>query len=134
MADFASWMEQGPTTTSRRSLRPLRMSSDARRERVTKSSCALVSASSFMNTEGDTRSLMSSMRRSSVRCLSLMDAMFFPMRGSTQNRQDAGPCKHRVSCFSFQVSGFRSEEHTSELQSRRDLVCRLLLEKKKTIV
>src|SRR5690349_24123283 len=26
---------------------------------------------------------------------------------------------------------YRSEEHTSELQSRRDLVCRLLLEKKK---
>src|SRR3954469_1091715 len=26
-------------------------------------------------------------------------------------------------------SGARSEEHTSELQSRRDLVCRLLLEK-----
>src|SRR5204862_6315676 len=26
----------------------------------------------------------------------------------------------------------RSEEHTSELQSRRDLVCRLLLEKKNT--
>src|SRR5699024_11488322 len=28
---------------------------------------------------------------------------------------------------------FRSEEHTSELQSRFDLVCRLLLEKKKNI-
>src|SRR6266496_479587 len=28
-------------------------------------------------------------------------------------------------------TGGRSEEHTSELQSRRDLVCRLLLEKKK---
>src|SRR5438105_5825030 len=28
----------------------------------------------------------------------------------------------------------RSEEHTSELQSRVDLVCRLLLEKKKTRV
>src|SRR2546421_1823615 len=27
--------------------------------------------------------------------------------------------------------GWRSEEHTSELQSRSDLVCRLLLEKKK---
>src|SRR5206468_12762344 len=27
--------------------------------------------------------------------------------------------------------GMRSEEHTSELQSRSDLVCRLLLEKKK---
>src|SRR5438874_8329037 len=29
------------------------------------------------------------------------------------------------------LSSLRSEEHTSELQSRRDLVCRLLLEKKK---
>src|SRR5438874_3736299 len=29
------------------------------------------------------------------------------------------------------VCARRSEEHTSELQSRRDLVCRLLLEKKK---
>src|SRR5690349_24180612 len=28
----------------------------------------------------------------------------------------------------------RSEEHTSELQSRRDLVCRLLLEKKKQLL
>src|SRR5437667_9206724 len=28
---------------------------------------------------------------------------------------------------------FRSEEHTSELQSHHDLVCRLLLEKKKHI-
>src|SRR3712207_7150326 len=28
--------------------------------------------------------------------------------------------------------GYRSEEHTSELQSRQYLVCRLLLEKKKT--
>src|SRR5438034_8070623 len=29
------------------------------------------------------------------------------------------------------VAGYRSEEHTSELQSHSDLVCRLLLEKKK---
>src|SRR3712207_8227409 len=29
---------------------------------------------------------------------------------------------------------FRSEEHTSELQSRQYLVCRLLLEKKKHVV
>src|SRR5699024_11601635 len=29
---------------------------------------------------------------------------------------------------------FRSEEHTSELQSRFDLVCRLLLEKKKIYI
>src|SRR5438874_6858992 len=31
----------------------------------------------------------------------------------------------------FRRREVRSEEHTSELQSRRDLVCRLLLEKKK---
>src|SRR5699024_11467624 len=31
----------------------------------------------------------------------------------------------------FRISRIRSEEHTSELQSRFDLVCRLLLEKKK---
>src|SRR2546421_2685253 len=30
------------------------------------------------------------------------------------------------------IAGARSEEHTSELQSRSDLVCRLLLEKKKS--
>src|SRR2546421_988874 len=33
--------------------------------------------------------------------------------------------------FSSRVEDYRSEEHTSELQSRSDLVCRLLLEKKK---
>src|SRR5262245_64188223 len=33
--------------------------------------------------------------------------------------------------LSTQFSGGRSEEHTSELQSLRHLVCRLLLEKKK---
>src|SRR5438445_2186761 len=32
----------------------------------------------------------------------------------------------------FNVNMMRSEEHTSELQSRQYLVCRLLLEKKKT--
>src|SRR5204863_8672663 len=39
-----------------------------------------------------------------------------------QDRQRARPARAR---------SLRSEEHTSELQSRRDLVCRLLLEKKK---
>src|SRR2546422_6880346 len=33
----------------------------------------------------------------------------------------------------FKVEAMRSEEHTSELQSRLHLVCRLLLEKKKKI-
>src|SRR5207249_10152727 len=34
--------------------------------------------------------------------------------------------------LSTEVDEVRSEEHTSELQSRFDLVCRLLLEKKKS--
>src|SRR5690349_23646150 len=33
-------------------------------------------------------------------------------------------------CSTHRLTVRRSEEHTSELQSRRDLVCRLLLEKK----
>src|SRR5688572_31198634 len=34
-------------------------------------------------------------------------------------------------CSTMNAMGFRSEEHTSELQSQSNLVCRLLLEKKK---
>src|SRR6266496_4911186 len=41
-------------------------------------------------------------------------------------RRCRGPARRRARSRST-----RSEEHTSELQSRRDLVCRLLLEKKK---
>src|SRR5438034_2919243 len=37
----------------------------------------------------------------------------------------------RLSKRNLWFSGIRSEEHTSELQSHSDLVCRLLLEKKK---
>src|SRR2546421_6669707 len=37
----------------------------------------------------------------------------------------------RFALVSSMRSAVRSEEHTSELQSRSDLVCRLLLEKKK---
>src|SRR5690349_23188102 len=42
-------------------------------------------------------------------------------------RQDAMP----DGVLNKRLQDQRSEEHTSELQSRRDLVCRLLLEKKK---
>src|SRR3712207_7886245 len=41
-------------------------------------------------------------------------------------------CTRRTSSSPGRMSGRRSEEHTSELQSRQYLVCRLLLEKKKT--
>src|SRR2546422_4083191 len=52
----------------------------------------------------------------------------------------SGPISKSCSCHTSETpSGAneslvkRSEEHTSELQSRLHLVCRLLLEKKKTI-
>src|SRR3712207_6981757 len=38
---------------------------------------------------------------------------------------------HRAEANAFEDVDHRSEEHTSELQSRQYLVCRLLLEKKK---
>src|SRR2546422_1671830 len=44
-----------------------------------------------------------------------------------------GPSRYIVHAASLADTGaVRSEEHTSELQSRLHLVCRLLLEKKKT--
>src|SRR5438034_8135196 len=59
----------------------------------------------------------------------------------SQNRQiykkgDSGLCYrdlgHRKSANYSRFAIVRSEEHTSELQSHSDLVCRLLLEKKKS--
>src|SRR5699024_11376757 len=41
-------------------------------------------------------------------------------------------CNRLRMSFGCALLRLRSEEHTSELQSRFDLVCRLLLEKKKT--
>src|SRR2546422_6481980 len=45
---------------------------------------------------------------------------------------DDGTPGRRIPAHAEQTSQVRSEEHTSELQSRLHLVCRLLLEKKKT--
>src|SRR3712207_8498071 len=39
-------------------------------------------------------------------------------------------CKHASKIVEDELKSARSEEHTSELQSRQYLVCRLLLEKK----
>src|SRR5258707_5448597 len=44
-----------------------------------------------------------------------------------------GPVGGRAHSRHRRRSGDRSEEHTSELQSRQYLVCRLLLEKKKKV-
>src|SRR2546428_8267862 len=51
-------------------------------------------------------------------------------RGLERGRDDARIGCHRLAGGACGQQ-FRSEEHTSELQSRSDLVCRLLLEKKK---
>src|SRR5438034_6340451 len=47
-------------------------------------------------------------------------------------RSIRGPRRFRVRTAAHLSFKYRSEEHTSELQSHSDLVCRLLLEKKKT--
>src|SRR3712207_8592047 len=52
-------------------------------------------------------------------------------RGARPRARDAGPPGAQVSRAPAAVRVGRSEEHTSELQSRQYLVCRLLLEKKK---
>src|SRR5699024_11893489 len=46
-------------------------------------------------------------------------------------RSSVSNCCRHMSTHSLPALSPRSEEHTSELQSRFDLVCRLLLEKKK---
>src|SRR2546430_4315648 len=53
--------------------------------------------------------------------VSFPGALFFDIESGQMGRQNDAPTRHRV----------RSEEHTSELQSQSNLVCRLLLEKKK---
>src|SRR5258707_5927037 len=62
--------------------------------------------------------------KGSIACFSLrMDAWLIP---------GAKPTRPSTFCWTAIESRRRSEEHTSELQSRQYLVCRLLLEKKKT--
>src|SRR3989442_1819416 len=50
---------------------------------------------------------------------------------SFEGRQNQAPVQAREKCTRF-TREERSEEHTSELQSLTNLVCRLLLEKKRT--
>src|SRR5204862_4530452 len=59
-----------------------------------------------------------------------------PGDGQKHSPGQGDPCQQRLRRGTRGSCGrcgrdLRSEEHTSELQSRRDLVCRLLLEKKK---
>src|SRR5205823_13704618 len=66
------------------------------------------------------------------------DLTFFPEAAISRLRVDRHAClpgqfSRRLRCrHTRSKAGWRSEEHTSELQSLAYLVCRLLLEKKKT--
>src|SRR5258706_1128239 len=59
----------------------------------------------------------------------------FPYTTLFRSKNIIGLRRHRqsLSPMRWQAYVFRSEEHTSELQSLTNLVCRLLLEKKKVI-
>src|SRR5699024_11366092 len=70
-----------------------------------------------------------SRRRSTSAGRALTSARAAGRRGSTHRRDRARPW--RPGARQRTGPAARSEEHTSELQSRFDLVCRLLLEKKK---
>src|SRR2546429_1664389 len=67
--------------------------------------------------------------------LSLPAALPISFKVSTVYRRspaiEMAPLQEETILFDPQNNKFRSEEHTSELQSRLHLVCRLLLEKKK---
>src|SRR6266496_4675383 len=73
--------------------------------------------------------------RSSELGLNAGEVVRHGVRGNGQSPCDLAVCHslaEAVEDFSLAwCQSVRSEEHTSELQSRRDLVCRLLLEKKK---
>src|SRR3712207_7605634 len=56
--------------------------------------------------------------------------LFRSLRGERRGRAPPAPPRARA-CARRPRPPARSEEHTSELQSRQYLVCRLLLEKKK---
>src|SRR5438094_3147595 len=65
--------------------------------------------------------------------LSLHDALPILCQLSREPGQPLGPRVTRADVVHQHVV-LRSEEHTSELQSPYDLVCRLLLEKKKEVI
>src|SRR5690606_41291306 len=59
------------------------------------------------------------------------DAVDVVAPAGDEDDADAGPRPELAGEREAVLAGQRSEEHTSELQSRENLVCRLLLEKKK---
>src|SRR5699024_12751901 len=70
-------------------------------------------------------------RKASSRCFREKGCSFAACARMQASACPAGTCSQRSARASRRArTAARSEEHTSELQSRFDLVCRLLLEKK----
>src|SRR5690606_40986538 len=63
---------------------------------------------------------------------SLANTVLQDQTNASRTEASAQPREEFVSPVVVPGSRYRSEEHTSELQSRENLVCRLLLEKKKS--
>src|ERR1035437_10853019 len=62
-------------------------------------------------------------------CSRMLKSLYLPDGGNLYSRVKTLLQIHGM--VHLKASSYRSEEHTSELQSRQYLVCRLLLEKKK---
>src|SRR3712207_8688130 len=65
-------------------------------------------------------------------CKTLFKGLAEPATAFCPPQIQVGDEEYRKIATNEPVTKLRSEEHTSELQSRQYLVCRLLLEKKKT--
>src|SRR2546430_8872870 len=63
--------------------------------------------------------------------LPLHDALPILHQKRAQSERGVRTCRSEHSATAVRQKSVRSEEHTSELQSQSNLVCRLLLEKKK---
>src|SRR5260370_27012598 len=80
-------------------------------------------------------SWLSGIRINSAAALGPEDPLASPGRTASVPPASAPGCSPRAhQCHAARGFGARSEEHTSELQSHLNLVCRLLLEKKNNSV
>src|SRR5438270_11830954 len=83
--------------------------------------------------------LLNDTSTTNIYTLSLHDALLISLVGSNMSNLSFAPEKRlrdaydRLKKRGITLASNRSEEHTSELQSQSNIVCRLLLEKKKII-
>src|SRR2546421_1591720 len=131
--------------TSRTSVRDrTAMSLAASWNRLLPTTCGMESSGTVRRSNSPSRRLISSTRRTDCasRCGVTRPAATAAVIARTAESGSAGissrsePARNARTVASpapYFVTIARSEEHTSELQSRSDLVCRLLLEKKKKV-